>query len=161
MANVGTGFLGGIRKVHEGAGVHFPVASATVIAVGDMVALVSDLLVPVSSLADGGTLDANQIALALIFVGVAMEPSRNGDTLEVLVDVGLDSEFRFDADSATYEIGDLLSANEQSSGTALENGELIAAVTSASTIWIVSKVISLVEVQVRAVVNIFHPQAVA
>lgn len=62
-----------------------PVESATVIEIGDNVAIVSDYLVPLSSIADAGDAAANREAGADAFVGVAASASKNGDTDDVLV----------------------------------------------------------------------------
>jgi len=65
--------------------VPMPVASATVIEIGDNVAIVSDLLVPLSGIADAGDAAANREAGADAFVGIACSASKNGETDDVLV----------------------------------------------------------------------------
>ena len=68
-----------------GAPIPMPVASATVIEIGDFVCLVSALLVPAASVADAGDAAANRKAVSNVFAGIAVSASRNGDTDDVLV----------------------------------------------------------------------------
>ena len=60
-------------------------ASASVIEVGDFVALSSDEVVPVSDLADAGDAAANRESGADNCVGIAMEASASGSTDRILI----------------------------------------------------------------------------
>ncbi len=98
------------------------VDSTTAIEIGDMVYLDTDDAKPASSQADQGTEPANQSLLAVSFLGVAMQRSRSGDTDPIRV--ATTGVFEFDCPSTTYELGDLVGADEAASGTALENQQI-------------------------------------
>jgi len=104
------------------------VDSATAIEIGDLVYLDTDDAKPAFSQADQGTEMGNQSLFADNFLGVAMHRSRAGDTDPIRV--ATTGVFEFDCPSATYELGDLVGADEASCGTALENQQ-VAAVSAA------------------------------
>jgi len=62
-----------------------PVASAQVVEIGDSIAIVSNLAVPVSIVADAGDAAANREAGAVAFAGIADNASPAGDTKPVRV----------------------------------------------------------------------------
>lgn len=62
-----------------------PIASAVVVEVGDFVAVVANLAVPVADVADGGDAAANREACADIFVGISESASAAGQTEPVRV----------------------------------------------------------------------------
>ena len=95
------------------------VDSSTVIEIGDLVYQDTDDAKPASSQADQGTETANQELFADNFLGVAMQRSRSGDTDPIRV--ATTGVFEFDCPSGTFELGDLVGADENSGGTALEN----------------------------------------
>ncbi len=96
--------------------------STTAIEIGDLVYLDTDDAKPASLQADQGTEQANQSLLATNFLGVAMQRSRAGDTDPIRV--ATTGVFEFDCPSSTYELGDLVGADEAASGTALENQQI-------------------------------------
>ncbi len=100
------------------------VDSATVIEIGDLVYLDTDDAKPAALQADQGTETANQALFADNFLGVAMQRSRAGDTDPVRV--ATTGVFEFNCPNSTFELGDLMGADEAASGTALENQQLAA-----------------------------------
>ncbi len=109
-----------------------PVDSATVIEIGDLVYLNTDDALPASTINDiGGAgpadLAAAQEQLHDALLGVAMQRSPSGTSDSIRVATA--GVFEFDAASATFEVGDLLGADDNSGGTALENQKLIAVAT--------------------------------
>ncbi len=81
---------------------------------------------PASSQADQGTEERNQAAFAPKFAGLAGDTRLAADTdaltdFPVLTDVVCD----MDCASATFEVGDLLTVDEASGGTALEDAKLV------------------------------------
>lgn len=98
------------------------VDSATVIEIGDLVWQDTDDAKPASDQADQGSESANQEALADKFLGVAMQRSRSGDTAPVRV--ATTGVFEFDCPSGTFELGDLVGADENAAGDALLNQQV-------------------------------------
>lgn len=93
------------------------VDSATVIEIGDLVYLDVDDVKPASSQADQGSEAANQLLFADNFMGVAMQRSRSGDTDPIRVaTLGV---FEFICPSGTWEVGNLVGADENAAGDAL------------------------------------------
>lgn len=93
------------------------VDSATVIEIGDLLWQNTDDAKPASAQSDQGSLAANQEAFAEKFLGVAMQRSRSGDTAPVRV--ATTGVFEFDCPSGTFELGDLVGADENTAGDAL------------------------------------------
>ena len=93
------------------------VDSGTVIEIGDLLWLDTDDAKPASSQADQGSETANQELFADNFLGVAMQRSRSGDTDPIRV--ATTGVFEFDAASGTFELGDLLGADENAGGDGL------------------------------------------
>jgi hypothetical protein len=96
-----------------------PVASATVIEIGDLVGLDGGAAAPASAFEDQGTEAANQEAFHDAFVGVAMQHSPAGSTDPVRI--ATSGVFEFDCAAAAFELGDLVGVDEAASGTALED----------------------------------------
>lgn len=140
-----------------------PVASATVIEIGDMVAIQSGLAVPASDLTDQGSEALNQAAFRPVFLGVARDQSRNGDTFDIAVDTGLDVNFTMGAVSATYNVGDKLTVKEAASGTALENQVLVVTATLADVTFVCTRreATATTTIKARMVSNLIHPQQVS
>lgn len=86
-----------------------PVATATVIEKGDHIVLVSGYAKLPSSIADAGDAAANREAAADAFIGIAQEPSANGETKPIAVDISLESihELTLEA-AAAVSVGDLI-----------------------------------------------------
>jgi hypothetical protein len=113
----------------ETSPVMLPVDSTTVIEIGDMLILDTDDAKPASSVPDQGSEGANQQFLHDAFAGVAMQASADGDTAPIRV--ATRGVFEFDCLSATLEVGDLMSSDEDVGGTALLN-QTVAKVTNAN-----------------------------
>lgn len=93
-----------------------PVASGTVLAVGDLVYKnVSGQAAPAASQATQGSAAAAQALFHDNFLGVASQASANGDTADVRV--ATEGEFEFACAAATFQLGDLV-------GPAASNGDL-------------------------------------
>ena len=85
-----------------------PVASATVINIGDLVYVSSGNALPASALADAGTKAQNQEAFHDAFLGVAEQRSLAGETDPIRV--ATSGTFEFDIASATLALGALVGA---------------------------------------------------
>jgi len=105
------------------------VDSATVIEIGDLLLQDTDDAKPASSQTDQGTESANQQMFHDLFVGVAMQASRAGETQPIRV--ATSGVFEFDCLSTTLEVGDLMGADENGAGIALLN-QTVAKVTNAN-----------------------------
>ena len=113
------------------------VDSATVIEIGDILYQDTDDAKPASDQADQLTLAANQELLADNFLGVSMQRSRPGDTDPIRV--ATTGAFEFDCPSNTFELGDLIGVNEATSGTELEDQQVIGLAASINAIARVAK----------------------
>ena len=84
------------------------------IEIGDLVWQDTDDAKPASGLTNHGSQTANQAALADAFLGVAMQRSRSGETAPIRV--ATTGVFEFDCASGTFELGDLVGADENAAG---------------------------------------------
>ncbi|MBN1590943.1 MAG: hypothetical protein JW888_15625 [Pirellulales bacterium] len=100
------------------------VDSSTVIEIGDLVYQDTDDAKPASAQADQGSETANQQLFATHFLGVAMQRSREGDTSPVRV--ATTGVFEFECPSATFELGELMGADENAAGNAILNQQVDA-----------------------------------
>jgi len=107
--------------------VMLPVEEATVIEIGDLVYQVSGAARPAGALADLGTEAANQEAFHDAFAGVAMQASPAG--VSAPIRVATTGVFEWDCLSTTAEVGDLVGADEDGTGTELMN-QLVAKVAT-------------------------------
>ncbi len=98
------------------------VASGATVQIGDLVYLDSGKLRPAADLPDQGTPEANQARFATLYLGVAMQATTGSGTQ--LLRVASDGVFEMDCASTTWQLGDLVAAAEQPSGTALENQQV-------------------------------------
>lgn len=128
-------------------------ADATVIEIGDLVALVTDAVVPASSFADAGTLAQNQEAFHDAFLGVSRSAHRaTHDPLDpVAMDVALEGVFRFPVTASSgYAVGDFV--GPEGTGAALAVGvanQLLVKVATANlAIGRIRKIVSATEVWV-------------
>jgi hypothetical protein len=103
------------------------VDSATVIEIGDLVWLDTDDAKPASAQTDQGSETANQERFADKFLGVAMQRSRSGESSPIRV--ATTGVFELDCPSGTFELGDLVGADENAAGNALLNQQ-VAKVTA-------------------------------
>ena len=113
------------------------VDSGTVIEIGDLVLQDTDDAKSASVLADHGTETANQEAFAAIFLGVAMQRSRSGETAPIRV--ATTGVFEFDCPSGTFELGDMVEADENAAGNALLNQQVAKVTLSKDAIGRVAK----------------------
>ena len=85
--------------------VTIPVGSATVIEVGDSIAISSGNAIPVSDISDAGSAGANRAAAAAVFLGVAAKASATGDIDDItVVSAGVVEVDQ--ATAATADVGD-------------------------------------------------------
>lgn len=99
--------------------VQLPVASATVIEIGDLVYLDFDNAKPAGEQGDQGSVTGNQETFHDNFVGVAMQASPAGESEPIRV--ATSGVFEFECASATFEVGDLVGGSENGAGNALES----------------------------------------
>jgi hypothetical protein len=100
-----------------------PVASATVIEIGDLVYL-DTTAKPAGGLSYGASLAATQETFHDAFAGVAMQQSRAGDTQDIRV--ATSGVFELAAASATFDVGARLGVDDNVGGDALLNQQVIA-----------------------------------
>jgi hypothetical protein len=98
------------------------VDAASVIEIGDLVWQDTDDAKPASAQADRSSETANQELFAFYFLGVAMQRSRSGEAAPIRV--ATTGVFELDCPSSTFELGDLVGADENSAGTALLNQQV-------------------------------------
>jgi len=113
------------------------VDAAAVIEIGDLVYQDTDDAKPASSQADQGSETANQELFADKFLGVAMQRSRSGDTLPIRV--ATTGVFELDCPSGTFELGDLVGADENADGDALVNQQVAKVAASKYAVGRVAK----------------------
>jgi hypothetical protein len=113
------------------------VDSATVIEIGDLVWLDTDDAKPAAAQADQGSETANQEKLADRFLGVAMQRSRSGESSPIRV--ATTGVFELDCPSGTFELGDLVGADENAAGNALLNQQVAKVAASKYAIARVAK----------------------
>lgn len=102
MANSFT-FRSGQRELRN-----YPVDSASVIEIGDMLWLDTNDLKPASAFTWDTDLATTQAAFVNKFVGIAVHQSASGDTDPLDADISADSVYEFAVASGTYELGGLL-----------------------------------------------------
>jgi hypothetical protein len=98
------------------------VAAPTVIEIGDLVWQDVDNAQPASAQAGQGSKAANEEAFAAKFLGVAMQRSRAGDTAPLRV--ATTGVFEIDCPSGTFELGDLVGADESAPPGGLVNQQV-------------------------------------
>jgi len=99
------------------------VDGSTLIEIGDLVYLNSDHALPAASQANQGSETANQQAFHGKFAGVAMQCSPVGATEPVRV--ATTGVFEYDCASATFEVGDLIGANQPGGATLLTSQQVV------------------------------------
>lgn len=102
----------------------------SVIEAGDLVWLDTDDAKPASEFTWTTNLATTQGNFAAKFLGVAHQPSAAGDTAPISVDVSPDAVYEFDVASGSYELGQPLGPDENSS--ALMNKQLEGAVAASA-----------------------------
>lgn len=102
------------------------VDSGTVIEAGDMVFLDSDDVKPASDFTWTTDLATTQALFAAAFLGIAHQQSADGDTDDISVDLSPHAVYEFDVNAATYEVGDALGPDENSSALMDQQLEAVA-----------------------------------
>ncbi len=144
-----------------------PCADSSVVEQGDLVGLVSGLVVPAAAFADVGTLAQNQEAFHDAFLGVSRSAHRaTHDPLDpVQMDVATEGVFRFDmADTTGVNRGDLVGAADHATpGTGLKSQSVAVVATANLAIGRVFKVFSGTEVwvEIQSVIQMGGAQAAA
>ncbi len=95
-----------------------PVGSAYLVEIGDLMYMEGDDARPASAINDQGTLVANQELFHDKFIGVAMQRSLVGNADSIRI--ATSGVFEFDCQASTFEVGDFIGANEEGTGTQLE-----------------------------------------
>ncbi len=114
-------------------------ASATVIEIGDLCFLHPDdgAIKNAGAMMDQGSLALNQDAFQMYFLGVAEQRSKTGETAELRT--ATRGEFEYPCDSTTWLIGQMVGAQENSGGTALEDQKVIVVTDESKAIGVVAK----------------------
>jgi len=107
------------------------VNSGTVLEAGDLVFLDSDDVKPASDFTWSSDLATTQSNFAASFLGVCHQPSADGETDDVSVDLSPHAIYEFDVNPATYEVGDELGPDEQSSSLMNQQLEAVSTGTRA------------------------------
>lgn len=137
-----------------------PVSAFVVIEIGDLVMLNAGNAEPASDLADTGTEAGNQEAFHDLFIGVAMQQSRSGDTAPIRV--ATTGVFEFDCVSATLALGAFVGSDEDGTGTMLQPQVVAAVATANLAIGRVEKAIAAatsVLVRIVSTVSLGGPQS--
>jgi hypothetical protein len=113
------------------------VDSATVIEIGDLLMQDTDDAKPASMLANQGNKAANQAAFANVFLGVAMQRSRSGETAPIRV--ATTGVFEFDCPSVAVELGDLMGVNANAAVNGLVNQQVVKVALSKYAVGRVAK----------------------
>lgn len=112
------------------------VPTATVIEANDIIGVASGDPFPASAQAWDTDLATTQTAFALLFLGVATEFSRNGDTAPIKVNTA--GVHEFECAAGTWELGALVGPAKQS-GNALEDRKVASVASEALAIGRVAK----------------------
>lgn len=121
-------------------GVAAPVASATVVEIGDLVYLdksadpATTYLKPAADQTDVGSLAANQDEFADNFLGVSTQQSQAGDTEDLLI--GTEGEWEFICAAAKFNLGDYVGPAD---GSPLANQTVVKVTDPALAIGRVAK----------------------
>ena len=113
------------------------VESATVIEIGDLVWHFDDAVYPASDVVDQGAKSSNQEWFTNYFLGVAMQRTRSGDTSPVRV--ATTGVFEFDCSSTSFVLGQMMGADENAAGDALEDQTIAKVAASQHAVGRVAK----------------------
>lgn len=127
-----------VKPTHD-APIYIPSAASVLYEPGDLIYESAGVAYPASSQADQASEPANQYMFARNFVGICNSQKLASDagTTPISVSVGVDAELV--AASDTYTYGDLVGADEASSGTALEDQQVKKVTSRAAAIGVVVK----------------------
>ena len=109
-----------------------PVASTTVIEIGDLVFYDTDNAKPAAMQTNQTTKPLNQTMFAGKFLGVAMQASPAGSTTPIRVVTN--GVFEFDCTSNTFELGNFVGIEVKPSNTGVENQKLDKLTTASGAI---------------------------
>jgi hypothetical protein len=112
------------------------VDSATVIGIGDLLWLDTDDAKPAADKAWDTNIATTQEAFHDVFLGLALEQSRAGDTAPISVATG--GLVEFDCAAATFELGALVGPAKQT-GNAIESQKVVSVATANLAIGRVAK----------------------
>ncbi len=98
------------------------VDSDTILEAGDLVYLDTDDVKPASEFTWTTDLATTRGNFAAVFLGVCHQPSADGDTADVSIDLSPTSVYEFDVASSTFEVGSLLAPAQN--GSALQKQTL-------------------------------------
>ncbi len=113
------------------------VDSAQVIEIGDLLYQATDDARVASTQSDQGSEAANQEYFANLFLGVAMQRSRSGDTAAIRV--ATTGVFEFSCPSTAFELGDLIGTDENGTGDGLLDQQVVRVTDSRYAIGRVAK----------------------
>lgn len=126
--------MGNVNRYRKGALslITVPVASATVIDIGDFIHLKDGLAVPSSGVTvTAGAKVTTQDTAADTFLGIAHSASASGETDDVLVDVSLESQYEIAlATDADLSIGDQLEIYADDTSSACLDQKMVAGTTN-------------------------------
>jgi hypothetical protein len=131
-------------------------ASATVIAIGDLLFLdpTTSLPEPASAFGWQFSLGVTQDLFQDYFLGVAEQESGTGDTDPIRI--ATEAIFEMDCASATWVLGQLVGPDDNAGGTALVNKQVIAVATRALAIAVCNKPVpaarTKVEIRIRSTI---------
>jgi hypothetical protein len=138
------------------------IATATVVEIGDLVEASSGTVQSAADHTWNSNIAVTQEEFHDIFLGVAMQRSRSGDTDPIRVATA--GVFEFTCAAATFEIGDLVGP-AKATGNAMENQKVVAVATANLAIGRVAKRYAAntttVLVEVESTVQRGGPQAAA
>lgn len=120
--------------------IYAPFDAGVTIEIGDLLYWDGTYAQPASAQADAGTELLNQSTFGPNFLGVANSKTLGTETVDGEVAVITDAIFYFPCESATFVLGDLVAPDEASSGTALEDQELVKVTDETAAIGKVTKV---------------------
>lgn len=101
-----------------------PVDSAQTIDMGELCYLATNDARPADQFTYGSTLAITQANFAKSFIGVAMDTSETGKTRKIAI--ATEGIFEFVCAAAKFEIGDLVAVDDDTGGSALLPGQVIA-----------------------------------
>ena len=131
-----------------------PVASSTVIEIGDLLYYDTNTAKPAAMQTPGSNKSTSQSNFAAKFLGVAMQASPAGSTMPIRVVT--DGVFEFDCTSNLFELGNIVGIDETAGRLSLENQKLDKATAVGGAIGRVCRregtATTSVQVQLRSVV---------
>jgi hypothetical protein len=132
------------------------VDSGTVLNPGDLVYLDTDDVKPASDLPFDTDLATTRGNFAAVFLGICHQASADGETADVSVDLSPLSVYEYDCDSATFEVGSLLTPDGD--GTGLEAARLAKTTTAGVAIARAAEYKAAAATTIRAqFASAFHP----